>query len=186
MILMDLGFPHTPSFELPIKLSSGHMLTQLELACRTCAKPYRLKQGYGRTGSPGGRVVLAARTHCPRCNEVARFFVVMNTVSKQARIQRVSIFSFWIAQQAMRLGRLTQSAPSSEMQPNVKEMTTWVTRSKNTLGRYLDEDIPAWIELEHSRWHFAGIHSTTTTPVRLGEVVIHPGLLYRKGINTRI
>jgi hypothetical protein len=117
---------------------------------------------------------------------VARFFVVMNTVSKQARIQRVSIFSFWIAQQAMRLGRLTQSAPSSEMQPNVKEMTTWVTRSKNILGRYLDEDIPAWIELEHSRWHFAGIHSTTTTPVRLGEVVIHPGLLYRKGINTRI
>jgi hypothetical protein len=162
------------------------MLTQLELECRTCAKPYRLKQGYGRTGSPGGRVVLAARTHCPRCNEVARFFVVMNTVSKQARIQRVSILSFWIAQQAMRLGRLTQSDPSQVIQPLAKEMTTWVTRSKKSLGRYLDEDIPAWIELENSHWHFAGVHSTSTTPVRLGEVVIHPGLLYRKGINTRV
>jgi len=183
---MDLDFPSTPRFKLPIQLSSGHMLTQLELECRACAKPYRLKQGYGRTGAPGGRVVLAARTHCPRCHEVARFFVIMNKVSKEARIQRVSVINFWVAQLFLRLGRERKVMQSPLLRPTSREMTTWVTRSKKVLGRYLDEDIPAWIELEHSRWHFAGIHSTTTTPVRLGEVVIHPGLLYRKGINTRI
>ena len=183
---MDLDFPSTPSFTLPIQLSSGHMLTQLELECRTCAKPYRLRQGYGRTGAPGGRVVLAARSHCPRCDEVARFLVVMHPVSKQAKIQRVSALNFWIAQQVLRLGRLGQSPSPASIPPSAREMTTWVTRSKKILGRYMDEDIPAWVELEKSRWHFAGIHPTTTTPVRLGEVVIHPGLLYRKGINTRV
>jgi hypothetical protein len=186
MIPMDLDFPRTPSFTLPIQLSSGHMLTQLELECRTCAQPYRLKQGYGRTGAPGGRVVLAARAHCPRCDEVARFFVVMNKVSKQAKIQRVSVINFWIAQQFLRFSRLRLTADAPQVQPTAKEMTTWVTRSKKIIGRYLDEDIPAWIDLENSRWHFVGIHPTSSTPVRLGEVVIHPGLLYRKGINTRV
>lgn len=188
---MDLDFPQSPSFKLPIQLSSGHMLTQLELECRTCAKPYKLKQGYGRIGAPGGRVVLAARTHCPRCEEVARFFVVMNKVSKQAKIKRVSVLSFWLAQQFLRLKRNAQSKHEQSKQeqdsyPAAKEITTWVTRSQKTLGRYLDEDIPAWIDLENERWHFAGIHSTHCTPPRLGEVVIYPGLLYRKGINTRV
>jgi hypothetical protein len=183
---MDLDFSNSPCFVLPIQLSTGVLLTQLELECRTCAKPYRLKKGYGRTGAPGGRLVLAARSHCPRCDEVARFFVVMNQASKQAKIQRVSPINFWIAQQLLRLGGLGQTLSSSQVQPSVKEMTAKVIRSRKSLGRYMDENIPAWIELENVRWHFAGIHASASTPVHLGEVVIYPGLLYRKGVNIRV
>jgi hypothetical protein len=182
---MEIDLTPTPSFELPIKLSSGLVLSKLELECRGCARPYHLKQGYGRMGTPGARVVLAARSQCPRCFEVARFFVVLNKLSKQASIQRVSAFSFWLAQQCLRLRPSTKKSDLNQL-PLAQEMTAWVARAKVSLGRYRDHDIPAWIELENSRWHFVGVQGTESTPVRLGEVVIHPGLLYRKGINTRV
>jgi hypothetical protein len=61
-----------------------------------------------------------------------------------------------------------------------RESEEIVRRSVESLGRYRDEEIPAWIAMSGHLWGFSGIHATDHRPPALGEVVISPGLVYRR------
>ena len=179
--------PHHPAdlFVLPLHLSDGLVLSGVELDCRGCGRSYRLTSGEGQPGLRGGRVALAASSHCPRCGTQARFLVLVDAVRRRAKVQRVSRFGLWLAQVMIVLGRkrsgqvVEMPAPAQATEPPVEAL---IETSDETVGQFRGEPIPAWITVDGQLFEYAGILPKGTqgrTRIGSSEYAIEPGLLYR-------
>ena len=179
--------PHHPAdlFVLPLHLSDGLVLSGVELDCRGCGRSYRLTSGEGQPGLRGGRVALAASSHCPRCGTQARFLVLVDAVRRRAKVQRVSRFGLWLAQAMIVLGRKRSGQVvemPSLMQAEAAMPEAQVETADELVGMFRGEPIPAWITVDGQQFEYIGIlPGGTQGRTRIGatDYAIEPGLVYR-------
>ncbi len=179
-------------FVLPLYLSDGLVLSGVELDCRGCGRSYRLTSGEGQPGLRGGKVALAASSHCPRCGTAARFLVLVDAVQRRAKVQRVSPLGLWLAQSMIRLGRRADEAlppPLLEEEAPPPPPPPKVLRADESVGEFQGRPIPAWIEVDGRHMVFDGIlnRSPAGLPsIGKREFAIEPGLLYRQAVEEQV
>lgn len=160
--------PLIQEYVLPYTLGNQVLIKTLLLRCQACQAGYSVGRIWGKETK--GPVRFVGRTSCEACGHVAHL-VIRAEAEGDTTVKQVSP---WLYVLGLVLLRSSLPGKQRSLQDEL------VHRSLESLGRYLGEEIPAKIRLQDQLWHFVGIDPAGSFCPAVDEVVIAPGLIYRK------
>ncbi|WP_157670143.1 hypothetical protein [Chitinibacter sp. GC72] len=182
---------------LPLKFANGQEIKQFSKPCVSCGTMLHAKDMDGVARLVEDHIAIAAKAHCHSCGAD---FGVACVINSQKQVKRVVLprllFNWYLrslplqeretAPQAMvrnlplpeerdaredaaELARMMP--PASSMQPRE------IIRASETLGRFQEKPIPAWLILDGTRFEFDRI--APDARIKEGEYLLDGCLIYR-------
>lgn len=156
------------SRSLPITFANGNAVRQFAKHCVRCRQLVSGEHMYGVMTLVQDRIVLAAEAHCPHCQAK---FPVTCVITDDKKVHRVvlpmTILRWWLA--SSQAGRprsantraqdweypATPPVATPPPAPAVVQHTHPDQRSEDSIGRFQDVAIPAWVQVNGIRYVFA-------------------------------
>lgn len=153
------------SRSLPITFANGNAVRQFAKHCVRCRQLVSGEHMYGVMTLVQDRIVLAAEAQCPHCQAK---FPVTCVITDDKKVHRVvlpmTILRWWLASSQAGRPRPTPTraedweyptpvAPTPT--PRVVLHTQPDQRSEESIGRFQDVAIPAWVQVNGIRYVFA-------------------------------
>lgn len=182
---------------LPLKFANGQEIKQFSKPCVACGTMLHAKDMHGVARLVEDHIAIAAKAHCHSCGAD---FGVACVINSQKQVKRVVLprflFSLYLRnlplqaretapqaqvrhlplpeerdarEDALAIARM--SPPTSSIQPKD------IVRAEETLGRFQEKPIPAWVILDGTRFEFDRI--APDARVKEGEYLLDGCLIYR-------
>ena len=176
----------------PLRFRNGEQIRQFSKPCIGCGKMLTAQHMQGVVQLLDDQIAIAARAQCPACG--ARFSVTC-LIDEEKRVRRV-VLPYWLFNPYLRAMRPSSEAPKSsefemnaelprprlraeESQPMPEPMLSVdVVRATESVGRYQDKPIPAWVRINGKEFAFDRI-AAEDARTKEGEFLLDGYLVYR-------
>ncbi|MDR3412785.1 MAG: hypothetical protein P4L87_17865 [Formivibrio sp.] len=175
---------------LPLSFSSGGQVRQFSKPCLHCGSMLTAKHMVGAACVMNNQIAIAARAQCPSCGES---FSVTCLIDDKKRVRRV-VVPYWLFNPYLRMLRpqgqvLAQREVSPDDELPVPSTLTVeepvpvpvipldIERAEDTVGRYQNKPIPAWVRVNGKLFSFD--HVAINTRTQDGEFLLDGCLVYR-------
>ncbi|WP_028452179.1 hypothetical protein [Chitinilyticum aquatile] len=188
--------PNRPLNEyLPQKFANGEQVRQFSKPCIQCGAMLHARNMHGVARLVEEHIAIAASAQCPQCG--TRFGVAC-VIDSNKRVRRVilprPLFNLYLRYLPMQAGETpagskldevsvptpASPAPATAASPQPAAMAGdgSIVRAADSVGRYQDRPIPAWVEVGGRRLQFDRV-ALNAGAVQTGEYLLDGCLVYR-------
>ncbi|QLG88757.1 hypothetical protein HQ393_11215 [Chitinibacter bivalviorum] len=182
---------------LPLKFANGQEIKQFSKPCVACGKMLHAKHMHGVARLIENHIAIAAKAHCESCGADFSVACVINSDKQVKRVVLPRIlFNLYLRNLPLQNQETAPSAYVRE-QPLPEELDARedaaeyrragpvkpsfqprdIVRAEESLGRFQEKPIPAWLILDGARFEFDRIAPDART--KDGEYLLDGCLIYR-------